>query len=101
MAVDAEMPARNQLLRADGAVCFFKLGEDLGTAAIIFPADLGEADLAGGTVQQPGAEVLFKRLDVVAHHRRRHTEATRRGTKAAAFDDPNEGSEAAQAIHFA
>ncbi len=52
-------------------------------------------------VEQPGAEPVLQRLDVVAHHRGRHVELAAGGGKAAGIHDPDEGGQTGQAIHRA
>ena len=72
--IDAQRAARRRLLGAGDVVGLFDVGKDLNAAVVIGLADLGEADLARGALKQPRAEPVFERLDMVAHHRRRHVE---------------------------
>ncbi len=85
--------------RAGDVVGLFDVGEDLDRAVVIGLADLGDADLARGAVEQPRAEPVLQRLDVVAHHGRRHVELAGGGGETAGFNDPDESGQAGEAVH--
>ena len=86
--VDAQRAARRRLQGAGDVVGLLDVGEDLDAAVVVGPADLGEADLSRGAVEQPRAEPVFQRLDMVAHHGRRHVEPAAGGGEAAAYPPP-------------
>ena len=68
-------------------------------AFVVLPADLRQAHLARGAVQEPRAQSILELLNVVADHRRRQVEVTGRGSEAAILDDADEGGEVNQVIH--
>jgi len=53
-------------------------------------ANLGDADLPAGPVEQPNAEEILERFDMVGHARGRKAEALGGARKSAAVDDLNE-----------
>jgi hypothetical protein len=75
------------------------IGQDLRAAIVISLADLGQTDLSRGAMEQPRAEPLLQRLDVIAHHGGRHVEAAGGGGKPATVDDPDKRRQAGQPIH--
>jgi hypothetical protein len=56
-------------LGTGGLVGLLQLVQDLHAALVIAAADLGQADPAGGTVQQPHPERVFQSLNLVAERR--------------------------------
>ena len=86
--------ARRRLQGAGDVVGLFQIGQDLDAAVVIGLADFGGADLACGAVEQPRAQPLFQRLNMIAHHGGRHVELTSCGRKSAAVDDPDERGQA-------
>ena len=87
MAMNAQPPPRSRVQGAGCAVGFVELGQDVERAFVVLPADLRQAHLAGGAVQEPRAQSI---LDVVADHRRRQVEVTGRGSEAAILDDADD-----------
>src|SRR5262249_57814234 len=73
--------------------------QDLQTALVIGPADLGETHLARAAIEQADAESFLQRLDVSGHHARRNAERARRRRKASALDHLHKGGHAGHAVH--
>jgi hypothetical protein len=90
---------RLRLLRAGQQVSLLQFRQDRAQAIVIRLANLGQADLAGGTVQQPGAEALLQGLDVVADRGDGHIQAASRGGKSTGFHDTPKDREAGQTVH--
>ncbi|GCC47396.1 hypothetical protein chiPu_0031598, partial [Chiloscyllium punctatum] len=101
VGVDAQRAARHRLQCAGDVVGLLDVGEDMDAAVVIGLADLGEADLARGAVEQSGTEAIFQRLHVVAHHCRGHVELAAGRGEAAGINDPDERGQTGQAIHAA
>jgi hypothetical protein len=101
MAMNAQPPARSRLQGAGCTVRFVDLGQKVGGACEVLSADLGQADLARGAVQEPRAQSILKLLNVTADHRPRDVEVTGRGGEATVLNDADEGGDAAQTIHAA
>ena len=99
MAMNAQPPPRSRVQGAGCAVGFVELGQDVERAFVVLPADLRQAHLARGAVQEPRAQSILELLNVVADHRRRQVEVTGRGSEAAILDDADEGGEVDQVIH--
>jgi hypothetical protein len=68
---------------AGGALRLLEVGENAQAALIEILPDFGRAYAARRPIEQPHAESLLERLNMRGHHRRRHTEVTRRRCKAA------------------
>jgi hypothetical protein len=83
------------------AVGFVEVGQNVGGAFVVRAADLRQAHLARGAIQEPRAQSILQLLNVVADHRRRDVEMTGRCSEAAVLDDPDEGCDVGQAIHAA
>src|SRR3546814_1921620 len=58
-----------------------------------------EAHLPGRPVEQPGAEPVLQRLNVVAHHRHGHVEPPCRRREAPAFHHAAEHRQACDPVH--
>ena len=69
---ESQRAARGRLQCAGDAVGLFDAGEDLARTLVIGLADLSEADSSRCAVEEPHAEPVLKRLNMVAHHRDRH-----------------------------
>jgi hypothetical protein len=83
------------------AVRFVDLRQKAERAFVVLPADLRQAHLACGAIQEPRAQSLLQLLNVVADHRRRQVEAMGCCGEAAVLDDSDEGGDASQTIHAA
>ena len=70
---------RSAVLSPSRAPVLLDIAQDLNAAVIIGLADFGQADPSRGAIEQPCAEPVFERLNVVAHHRCRHVELARGG----------------------
>ena len=101
MAMNAKPPARSRLQGASYTVRFVEVGQNVGRAFVVLPADLGQAHPARGAVQEPRAQSILQLLNVVADHRGRQVEVTCGCSEAAVLDDSDEGGEAGQTIHGA
>ena len=66
---------------------------------VVLPADLRQAHLARGAVQEPRAQSRLQLLNVVADHRPRDIEVTGRSRETAVLDDADEGGDVGQTIH--
>ena len=97
--INPQRAARRRLQGAGDVVGLLDIGKDLDGAVVIGPAHLGQADLPRGAVEQPRAEPVLQRLDMVAHHRRRHVEPASGRGKSAAIRHPDEGRQTGQPIH--
>ncbi len=73
-AIEPQRAARRRMQRLGDPVGILQLAEDLHAAFVIGLADLGQPDLARRPVQQPRAEPVFERLDMVADHGHRHVQ---------------------------
>jgi hypothetical protein len=70
----SRVDARRRLQGAGEFVGLFEIRKDLRAAIVIGVADFRETDLAGRAMEKPRAKPVLQRLNVVAHHRRRHFE---------------------------
>src|SRR5207248_7766566 len=96
--IDAQRAARRRLQGASNVVGLLEVGKDLDAAVVIAFADFGEADLSCRAIEQPRAEPVFERLDMVTHHRRRHVEATSGGREPATIHYPDESRQTGQPV---
>ena len=94
----SQLAARRRLQIARSAFGFIEIGENAQATFIIILPDLGGADAAGRSIEQPYAEPLFKCLNVLAHHGGRHAKVTGRRRKAAGVDDFNEHGHSSEPI---
>jgi hypothetical protein len=101
MAMNAQPPPRSRAQGAGFAVRFVDIGQKVGGAFVVLSACLRQAHLARGAVQEPRAQSILELLNLVADHRPRDVEVTRRGGEAAVLDDADEGGDAGQAVHAA
>ena len=70
MTMEAQPPPRSRLQRAGCAVGLVEVGQNVGRAFVVRAADLRQAHLARGAVQEPRAQSVLQLLNVVADHRR-------------------------------
>jgi hypothetical protein len=81
------------LQNAGRAVRFVDLGQKVGGAFVVLPADLRQAHFARGAIQEPRAQSILELMNVVADHRRRQVEAMGGCGEAAHLDHSDEGGE--------
>jgi hypothetical protein len=98
--VDAKRTARCGLQGAGEFVGQFEIRKDLRAAIVIGLADFRETDLAGRAMEKPRAKPVLQRLDVVAHHRRRHFEPAAGRRKPAAVHYLDECRQTGQPINW-
>src|SRR5258708_40260595 len=89
-SVDAQQTVRRRLQGTRFLLGVIEIGEDPGRALIEDPPDFGWADPPGSTVEEPPAEPLLERQDMLAHQRRRPAGMPARATEAAALSDLGE-----------
>jgi hypothetical protein len=75
------------------------LGHQPARGLEIALAVVGERQRAGRARQQPGAEVLFERRDLLADGALRARQLARDGREAAGFDDPDKGVHGLKTVH--
>ena len=65
MTMEAQPPPRSRLQGAGCAVGFVEVGQNVGGAFVVRAADLRQAHLARGAIQEPRAQSIFQVMNVV------------------------------------
>lgn len=103
----AERDGRGDAHRATGctlsvarfAICFFERFENALATLVIDLADVGQAQAARRSLQQPGVESGFDRADVLASHGGREPETPRGGGETTLVDGGDEYAHPGQPVH--
>ena len=96
---DDEAPGGHAMLGLSDALGLVHVGEDAPGALEEAGSGLGQADGAGGALQQPDAEPLLEPRDDASDGRWGHPERAGRRCKAATLDDSDEGGHGVDPIH--
>ncbi|MGY4604585.1 hypothetical protein ACVW16_002997 [Bradyrhizobium sp. USDA 4474] len=94
-----QAPARPVALLPRGAVGFLDIGEDPPDALQIARPDVGQSHLPRGPLQQPCAEMLFKRGDQSRHRGGRQPQFSRCRREATQVGDGDEDVHGFQPVH--
>ena len=97
--VDAQPAARHGQGVTSLGVGFVEVGEDTLAAHQVAFAGLGQAQLAGGAVQQPGLQVLLQLADRPRHIGGGEFQLARGGGEAAGLGHAGEGAQIEEMIH--
>ncbi len=97
--IHPEPAARRGTQLACGLVSVLNVGQDLATALIVEPPDLGEALAAGGAIEQATAETVFERPHVQADHGGGYPQVRGRGGESAQVGRPDEGRHTGKMVH--
>ncbi|KAF1853455.1 hypothetical protein Lal_00013812 [Lupinus albus] len=97
--VQPQPATRGGMQVGDRLLRLLQIGEDSGAALVIGLAHLGQAELAGGAVQEPRAEPVLQLADAAGDHRLRQVEPVGGGGEALGVHHLDEGEHVVEAIH--
>jgi hypothetical protein len=94
-----ELPARARALAFGRAFGFLDVGKDAPDTLEIARADIGQRDLARGSLQQTRTETLLQRRDQPRHRRWRQFQLARRRREPLAVGHRDEGVHGVDPVH--